>query len=127
MPISKLNRTVIEAAIVGFEHQKTQIDSQIAELRSMLSGNGSARTAAAPEVPARKRRKLSAAARKRIAAAQKVRWAKQRGESVKPAPVPKAKRKLSAARRAALIANLKKARRAKAAKAKAAAKQSSGQ
>jgi len=121
MPVSKLNRNIIEAAIVGFEHQKTQIDNQIAELRAMLSG-GPAETAATPEAPARKRRKMSAAARKRIGDAVRARWARVWGDSEKPAPAPKPKRKLSAAAKTKLVANLKKARAAKAAKAKAATK-----
>jgi len=107
MPVSKLNRNIIEAAIVGFEHQKTQIDAQIGELRAMLSGDGSAPTAATPEAPARKRRKMSAAARRKVSLAQKARWAKLRVESVPPAPARK-KRKLSAAGRAAIIAATKK-------------------
>jgi hypothetical protein len=113
MPIPK---SIIEAAIIGFQHQKTQIDEQIAELRAMLN-DGPAPTAATPEAPAQKRRKMSAAARRKVSLAQKARWAKLRGES--PAPAPKPKRKLSAAAKAKLVANLKKARAAKARKAKA--------
>jgi len=123
MPVSKLNRTVIEAAIVGFEQQKIQIDSQIAELRQMLNGS-SAGTAATPEPATKpKRRKRSLAVRRRMALAQKERWAKIKGESEPPAPAPakapKPKRKFSAAGRAAIIAANKKmwARRRAAAKA----------
>jgi len=110
MPTSKLNRTVIEAAIVGFEHHKTQIDNQIAELRAMLTG--STETAATPEAPTGKRKKFSAAARRRMALAQKERWAKIKGEATPPAPatveMPKRKRRLSAVGRAAIIAATKK-------------------
>jgi hypothetical protein len=113
MPISK---SIIEAAIRGFEHQKTEIDAQLVELRAMLSGETANTT---PEAPAQKRKKFSAAARRKMAESQKARWAKVKGESepAAPAPAPKAKRKLSAAARATLAANLKKARAAKAAKA----------
>jgi hypothetical protein len=118
MPVSKLNRTVIEAAIVGFQHQKTQIDVQIAELRAMLTG--SAETATTPEASPKKRKGFSAATKKRMAEAQRLRWAKIKGESEQPAPAPakapKPKRKLSAAAKAKLVANLKKARAARAAK-----------
>jgi hypothetical protein len=121
MPISKLNRTVIEAAIRGFEHQKTEIDSQIAELRAMLTGSTETATAT-PEAPTGKRKKFSAAARRRMALAQKERWAKIRGEATPPAPapieVPRKKRKLSAAGRAAIIAATKKMWAAKRAAAK---------
>ena len=115
----RLNRTLIEAAILGFETRKSQIDTQIGELRSMLNGSGPTVTAAS-EVPARKRRRMSAAARKRIAEATRARWARFRAEANKPAPAPKPKRKLTRAAKAKLIANLVKARRARALKAKAA-------
>ena len=76
MPKSKLTPEIITAAIVGFQQQRLRIDSQIAELRAMLSGAST--QPSVPEVPKSKRGKLSAAARKRIAAAQKARWAKWR-------------------------------------------------
>jgi len=80
----------------------------------------------AARTPTGKRKKFSAAVRRKMALAQKARWAKIKGESEPAAPapaeVPKAKRKLSAAAKAKLAANLKKARAAKAAKAKEAAK-----
>jgi hypothetical protein len=124
MPISK---SIIEAAIVGFEHQKIQIASQLAELRAMLSGGPTQTTeVSTPEATPGKRRKVSAAARRKMALAQKARWAKIKGESEPAAPiaaeVPKAKRKLSAAAKAVVGANLKKARAAKAAKAQSATK-----
>ena len=105
---TRLTHEIITAAIDGFEAQKTRIDGQIAELRAMLSG-GSAETAATPEAPTRKRKKFSAAARRRMKEAQQRRWAKIRGESEPPAPAakaepPKPKRKLSKAGRAAIVA-----------------------
>ena len=107
----KLNTAVIEAAVVGFEEQKRQIDVQIAELRAMLT-NGSARTTAATETIPGKRKKFSAAVRRKMALAQKQRWAKIKGESEPPTPAPaeppKPKRKLSAAGKAAIIAATKK-------------------
>lgn len=77
------NQSLLNAALEGLELQKARIDEQIREVRSML-GQGVARRgrpAASPSVsekPARKKRVLSAAARKRIASAQKARWAKFR-------------------------------------------------
>ena len=50
--------------------------SQLKQARALLSGDGAKTTATA--APLRKRRKMSAAARKRIADAQKARWAKQK-------------------------------------------------
>jgi hypothetical protein len=55
------------------------IDSEIAQLkqaRALLSTDGIKKTASAS--PLRKKRKMSAAARKRIGDAQRKRWAKQK-------------------------------------------------
>src|SRR5215469_1939131 len=96
MAISKLTPEIINAAIAGFEQQKKQIDSSIADLRAVLN-NGSAPHATASEAPVRKRRKMSAAARKRIGDATRARWAKYRAGLERPVPARKPKRKLSAA------------------------------
>jgi hypothetical protein len=105
---TKLTTEVITAAIQGFQAQKVQIDSRIAELRALMDGRPE--DAPAAEEAPRKRRKMSAAARKRIAAAQRKRWAeakKQTGTS-SPAAAPKQKRRLSAAGRQRIIAATKK-------------------
>ena len=109
MPTPKLTNEIIVAAIEGYESQKTRIDVQIAELKALLSG-GPIETAATPEAPTRKRKKFSAASRRKMAAAQKARWAKIKGESAPsaPEPAPKKKRKLSKAGRAAIVAATKK-------------------
>jgi hypothetical protein len=120
----QLTPEIISAAIDGFEQQQLRIDIQIAELRAMLPG-GSTQTAGTSEVPTgkRKRRKMSAAGRKAIAEAQRKRWAASKKAAEPPAPATsKPKRKLSKAGRAALVANLAKARAARAAKRAEAAK-----
>jgi hypothetical protein len=122
---TNLTPEIINAAIVGFEQQKLRIDRQIAELRSMLDGGSTKPTPAAmPEAPTLKRRKFSAAARRRMKEAQQKRWAKIRGESEPLAPATaepsKPKRKLSRAGRAAIVAALKKRWREKKAATKAA-------
>jgi len=100
----KLSADVINAAIEGFEAQKSRIDVQIADLRAMLSR---VRPDASVKSPGRApRRKMSAAARKRIGDAQRKRWAAQGNASAKKAAKPK--RKLSAAGRANIVAALKK-------------------
>ncbi len=76
------NHSLLNAALEGLELQKARIDEQIREVKSML-GQGAVRrgrrpAGSTPEKPARKKRVLSSAARKRIAAAQKARWAKFR-------------------------------------------------
>ena len=110
---TNLTPQIINAAIIGFEQEKLRIDTQIAELRSMLDGGPTKPTPAAmPEAPTLKRRKFSAAARRRMKEAQQLRWAKIRGESEPPTTAtqepPKAKRKLSKAGRANIVAALKK-------------------
>jgi hypothetical protein len=108
MPTPKLTNEIIAAAVEGYEAQKIRIDGKIAELRAMLAG-GSPEGAATPEVPATKRKKFSAAARRKMALAQKARWAKIKGES-EPAPekAPKAKRQISKEGLARIVAATKK-------------------
>ena len=124
MATHKLTPEIITAAVEGFEQQKLRIDAQIAELRQMLTG--APMEPATPEVPKGKRRKMSAAARKRIGDAQRKRWAESKKESEPSSPVApdaaKPKRKLSAAGKAAIVAALKKRWAAKRAAAKKAAK-----
>jgi hypothetical protein len=95
-----------------------QIETLQAELAQVISTLGgispqleSPGLAAQPE----RRRKMSAAGRKRIAAAQRARWAKQRASQIEtpalvsPAPAePRKKRKLSAEGRARIVAALKR-------------------
>ena len=95
MPM-KLKKELIYAAIDGFTIQKAHLNRRIAELREMLNG-GPAQPAAPSEPTLRRGRKMSAAARSRIAAAQRARWAKARGE-VKPA-APATKRTTKPKRR----------------------------
>jgi len=84
---SMQNYSLLTAALEGLELQKQRIDEQIREVRTLLgknpgrrgrppgSKNGGATTRTAG---ATKRARLSPAARKRIAAAQKRRWAEYR-------------------------------------------------
>jgi hypothetical protein len=106
MPTSKLTHEIITAAIDGFEAQKKRIDSQIAELRQMLNAPSS-EASAAPESKPRKRR-IGAAVRRRMAEAQRKRWAAAKNEShpQSPAGTPEAakpKRRLSAAGRKRIV------------------------
>lgn len=79
------NDSLLAAALEGLELQKQRIDEQIREVRSLL-GKGPGRRGRPAAVangtttePAAKRGgRLSASARKRIAAAQKRRWAEYR-------------------------------------------------
>ncbi len=72
------DETTLRMALIGYEIEKTKIEEKIREVQSALGNNG---TAAQPG--ARKKRTMSAAARKRIAAAQKRRWAEIRKKAGK--------------------------------------------
>ena len=75
-----ISHELLTAALEGLERQKTRIEEQIANVRSMLGIKKrgrppkSAVSQPSPQ-PARKRRKMSAAARKRIGDATRKRWA----------------------------------------------------
>ena len=114
----QLDRSILEMALIGYQRSLENIEAKIADIQRQL---GIRSPKAAPSVAtdeAKPKRRMSAGARKRIALAQKKRWAAFH-QAKEPAPAPKkavAKRKLSPARKAALVANLAKARAAKAAK-----------
>jgi hypothetical protein len=73
----------LEAALEGLLLQKERIEAQIREVRELLGRSRPAAIETANGREERRKRELSEAARKRIAAAQKKRWAeyrKQRGQ-----------------------------------------------
>jgi hypothetical protein len=79
-----------EATLVGLELKRTEIENLISKIKKQLGGRSSsastaANTPAAPKTQGspRKKRVLSAEARKRIAAAQKRRWAEHRKTQAK--------------------------------------------
>jgi hypothetical protein len=95
---------ILVAALDGLRLQEQRIKDQIAQIRSMLEGKTPVENTNVSST--HQRRKFSAAARRKMAAAQKARWARLKRESTgveaaasKPA---KAKRKLSDAARKAI-------------------------
>ena len=113
MPRSpKQDTELLEAALIGFQHKRDKVEQKIAELRSQIGGTSASRPApaAASGASAPKKRTMSAAARKRIAQAQKKRWAAYKAEhGTKAAVAPKAKKRvISAAGRARIVAATKK-------------------
>jgi len=102
-----LNSDILAAALIGFEVQKAQIDTKIAAIRSLLDGG--AKTATAASDSGKPKRRVSAAARRRMAKAQKLRWKKLKhagGSAQTEAAMPK--RVLSASARRAISAAQKK-------------------
>lgn len=78
MPRNKLmdDADILRAALAGLELQRQRLDEQITSLNARMGRKGRGRPAKA--VKTRKKRTMSAEARKRIADAQKKRWAKYR-------------------------------------------------
>src|SRR6185369_14439596 len=81
MPI-KLTNEILSAAIEGFEAQKARIDARILEIRSRLGGKPEDLDPSQADQP---KRKVSAAARRRMAKAQKLRWKKIKQGPAQPA------------------------------------------
>ena len=75
---------ILEAALIGLQHQLTQVDTKIADIRRKL-GIRAPRVISpiAEPKPDRNKRKLSAAARKRISEATRKRWAAYRRKKAK--------------------------------------------
>jgi hypothetical protein len=72
------DRETLEAALIGYEQHKKEIEVKVQEIRSRLGGASAPKDPKASK-PGRKARKpLSPEARERIAAAQRKRWAKSK-------------------------------------------------
>ncbi len=74
------NREILEAALQGLESQRERLEQQIAQVRSMMGSRAGRPPSSGGESSpkgrsVRKKRVLTPEARKRIAAAQKKRWA----------------------------------------------------
>lgn len=100
---ARVDHELLSMALVGYLSQKAKIEAAIAEIRGKLVNGGtevpSAAASASTVSPSGNRPKMSAAARRRIAAAQKKRWAQyhqEHGQTSKP------RRKMSAAGRRAI-------------------------
>jgi hypothetical protein len=75
---SSVDKSILEAALIGLDQQKAEIDAKAAEIRRRLRGLPGGAAKSEGEPAARARRVLSPAARKRIAAATRKRWAAYR-------------------------------------------------
>lgn len=68
----KPDPSLLSAALVGYQHRLAEIDTQISQIKAALGGRAVSPDGGGGDVP---RRRFSAAARKRIAEAQRKRWA----------------------------------------------------
>jgi hypothetical protein len=100
----KIDSSILGAALIGYQHERDEIDAKMAEIRRQIGGQ--APGGSAPEGEAPTKRVVGAAARKRMAAAQRKRWAELK--KAKEAPAPAKKRRLSAAGRERIIEATKK-------------------
>jgi hypothetical protein len=69
---------MLEMALIGYQVEKQKIEEKIQQINAQLRGKKSSSASASAEKPASVKRMLSPEARKRIAAAQKKRWAEHR-------------------------------------------------
>jgi hypothetical protein len=107
MPLT-VDAGLLSAALAGYQQKLQEIDGRIADLRQRLGGSSPA-PAEAADGP---KRVVSPAARRRMAAAQRKRWASARIAKAETTPAPakaaKKKRRLSPEGRARIIAATKK-------------------
>ena len=77
---SKEDVVMLQMALIGYQQEREKIDGRIRELQARLKGSRAApvEAAATPSKPGGGRRVMSPAARRRIAVAQKKRWAEHR-------------------------------------------------
>ena len=114
----QINQSLLTAALSGLEFEKTRIEGSIAQIKAELGFAVPAAASNGAEQAALKRGGMSAAGKRRIAAAQRKRWALLKASQAEP---KKAKRKVSPEGLARIIAATKKRWAAvhKAAKARA--------
>jgi hypothetical protein len=114
--MARVDASILQAALIGYQHRLAELNGNISEIQKKLGGRGNIVAVSITADGSRPRRTMSAAGRRRIAAAQKARWQKFHAEHRKPAKRAAAKRPMSPERKVALVANLAKARAARAAK-----------
>ena len=68
-----IDKQTLQAALIGYQSEQERITKAITHLQAQLTGGRASATDHAVGA-AKPKRKMSAAARKRIAAAQKKRW-----------------------------------------------------
>jgi hypothetical protein len=90
MPLS--DQELKQAALIGLRHERERIDNLIAQLERGLRGGHRAAVDGAAAPSPQKRRRLSAAARKRIIEGQRRRWAEFRAKQAAEAERAAAKK-----------------------------------
>ncbi len=108
MPNAPVDSEILRAALIGYQSQLGSLDEKIAAIRARVH-SAEGHSVASTAQPSTKR-VLSAAARRRIAVAQKKRWAAVRaqGKGVVKAVPPAKKSRISPEARKRIIAAAKK-------------------
>jgi hypothetical protein len=96
--------SLLEAALIGFEQMRRNVEEKIVDIRRQLDSKDGTQAAVPGQIG---RRTMSPAARRRIAAAQRKRWAAVRAKSGPLKPVS-TKRTMSAAARKKIAAAQRK-------------------
>ncbi|HWB99628.1 MAG TPA: hypothetical protein VG672_23135 [Bryobacteraceae bacterium] len=73
-----MDQEILEAALIGLRFKQSEIDARITELRGQIAGGARKASAAPAAEPKRTRGPFRPAAKRRIALAQKRRWAAYR-------------------------------------------------
>ena|ERR1022692_4139259 len=100
------DESLLRAALIGYQQQIADIETAMANIRSQLAGSREQTTSTMEDGP-KKRKRFSAAARKKMAASQRLRWSKIK-QAAEPSQPEKPKRTMSAAGRKRIAAAQRK-------------------
>src|SRR6516165_7723421 len=89
---TSVDKSILEAALIGLEQQKSEIEAKVAEIRRRLRGLGSVASVAS---------EAAAPARKRIADATRKRWAAYRAAKAGKGGAKRVARKTGGGRKSA--------------------------
>ena len=88
--------STLQMALVGFQIEKQKIEQKIHEIQAQLKGRSATLAGGIGQAAAPRKRELSIAARRRIAAAQKRRWAEHRRRAAQAAKAQSARPQVKA-------------------------------
>jgi hypothetical protein len=77
--MARLDNSLLEAALLGYQAEQKRIQAAISDLQKRIGGKSATPKPASPPA-ARKKHRISAEGRARIAAAQRKRWAASKKE-----------------------------------------------
>jgi hypothetical protein len=81
--MARLDNTLLEAALLGYQAEQKRIQAAIADLQKRIGSKGATpkSSSSSSQPAARKKHRISAEGRARIAAAQRKRWAAAKKEA----------------------------------------------